>query len=283
MNFDQFIFLIIAAVLVLVIVGVSVFEAVPVSLIYLSDLRRRKPFRQLAAQLGYTFEPKWKFISSSKVVNWIAKVVPLGSRSTPEAPDGLVQVPLFETTRPRTRTEITITNVIRGAESGGELLLFDYHATFMGEFFLWLGVIGVLVGKVLRRGGLERREHTVAAFRLPEGGLPAFELSPRPWADTCRRLPGLREVKFDHQEFAVRCVLCGREELAIRGVFTPALRQRLLSGSACSVEGAGPWLVVYRPRGIVDRAELRPFLDEARDIARFFRGAHDGHSGMRAP
>ncbi len=241
------------------------------SFLYFSGRRRRDALRQLAVSSGYTFEPKWQPLSTSRLASWLSGAFRRGARSIPEVPDGLDRVPILDLTRPGTKSALVITNVIRGSASGTETLLFDYHATLIAESAHWLGIIGMLVGMVVPERGIETRKHTVAAFRLPQGALPAFELHPRHWATMWARRTDFHEVHFDNPKFTKRYVVCGGDEPAVRSVFTPEVLEHLLQNrSPCSAEGAAHWVVVYRPHGYVDVHEVRWFLEEAHHVAGIF-------------
>ncbi|MCA9772691.1 MAG: hypothetical protein KC466_09815 [Myxococcales bacterium] len=118
---------------------------------------------------------------------------------------------------------------------------------------------------------------TVAAYHLPGGRLPRFSM--RPEGPLLGRLtpgeePGLR---FEGDEaFSRRFRLRGPDKEAVRALFHEGIRRYFASrDQAWCVEGEGEWLVLC-PDGDVEArlraGDLRPFLEEAAAIRRFFVG-----------
>ena len=76
---------------------------------------------------------------------------------------------------------------------------------------------------------------------------------------------GGQDIDFDeNSEFSRRHRLRGEDEVAVRSLFGPALRQHLAMDPGWSLEGAGEWLIAYRKRKRVAPDELATFAEHAR-------------------
>lgn len=135
--------------------------------------------------------------------------------------------------------------VARGSIEGLETIYFEHHA---------------------RNGGHE----SVAAFRL---ALPDFELvllrhavNPAVMAPVFSRL-GFTVVNFaSDAEFTRTYLLIGRDEQALRSIFSDTLRSFFCVPAGkrhWAAESGGGWIFVYRPDRLIEPANLGRFLDEA--------------------
>ncbi len=149
-------------------------------------------------------------------------------------------------------------NLIRGT-AGNEVLIFDY--------------------RYVTGSGRSRATHeqTVAAFHLPGGSLPAFQLRPENMLHRIGSAFGYQDIDFDsHPDFSQRFLVRGADENAVRSLFSPwvlAFFEGLEKKQWCWVEGGGEWLIVYRHEELVEPSELRALLDEASALATAFGAA----------
>lgn len=121
---------------------------------------------------------------------------------------------------------------------------------------------------------------SVAAFHV---WAPVFELvplrhavNPAVMAPVFERL-GFVVLSFaDYPEFCQHYLLIGREEEALRGLFTPELRKFFCGPDAqaqWATESGGGWLLVYRADHRVRASEVGQFLDEAARVVSVVRAA----------
>ncbi len=145
-------------------------------------------------------------------------------------------------------------NLMRGISGGNEVTLFDYeYVTGSGK-------------------NQSHHKQTVAAFRLPGAGLPAFQLRHECWVLKIAAALGYQDINFpEHPEFSRRYILRGKDESAVRVAFSPALIdffEQLAAGNKWwTVEGGGDLLVVYRPEKRVPPEQLAEFLQESTTVA----------------
>jgi hypothetical protein len=147
-----------------------------------------------------------------------------------------------------------ILNLLRGRSSGCELVVFDQSY----------------------RQGKSRVQQTlvVSKFGAP---LPHFLLCRENLLFRALSKLGYRDIDFDSTlDFSERYFLHGKDEAAIRALFTPALLAffaQLPERHGVYVESSGPWLVVYRPGKIVAASELREFIEQVGQVMAAFRSA----------
>ena len=144
-------------------------------------------------------------------------------------------------------------NVARGAVSGMEAVFFEHHS---------------------RVGKLE----SVAAFRV---AAPAFELVPlRHAVNPAVMTPVFQRLGFvvmtfaDDPAFCQHYLLLGRDEEALRRMFSPALRGLFCREDAqahWAAESGGGWLLVYLSGRLARPAELPHFLEDAAAVASVVR------------
>lgn len=122
-------------------------------------------------------------------------------------------------------------------------------------------------------GGKSRTRHsqTVAAFELPGGALPLFELFPERFYHAFAEGLGYKDIDFDGQQaFNESYRLLGQDEAAVRRAFKPNIVARLGELPGWTLEGAGATLLVYRPDATVPASELAAFLETGRALAGLF-------------
>lgn len=192
---------------------------------------RRHALAGAAAQMGFSFDARARL------------------------PAELRRLSAFRRPRPR-----TVTNVIKGRRGGTEILCFDYarHAVPSG-------------GEGHANARTATLSRTVAAFRTPGRGWPAFTLEP---GGVLNRLPAwaaaaFRVVQLDAgTDFSRRYVLRSAEHdpTGVRGLFTPSAQNFFAASDAgreWSVEGGGEWLIVYRNDHLTEPAGFEAFVDQA--------------------
>lgn len=152
-------------------------------------------------------------------------------------------------------------NVAHGILNGEDLVFFEHRA---------------------RNGGLE----SIVGFRLPA---PEFELillrhavNPAVMAPVFS-LVGMAVVHFPEDEpFSRQYLLIGKDERALRRVFSPALRALFCPPPgqrrwAC--ESSGGWLLIFRPDRLIRPADCARFVDDAAKVAAAIRGECDKLAG----
>lgn len=184
------------------------------------NLRRSRALERVARNLGFEFS------------------------ETATIPGGAAEVALFRAGESR-----NCSNLMRRAEAGGELLVFDYsyHSG--------------------RRDDPEGYvcEQTVAALRIDGAQFPPFELAPRTLFHQIASLGGAAAIRFEDQpEFTERFLLLSEDEGKTRAFFDRPLLDFLArweNPSGLVMQGGGSWLVMYkqdrilRPDGIAGLAE----------------------------
>ncbi len=112
---------------------------------------------------------------------------------------------------------------------------------------------------------------TVAVFDSASRGLPRFELKPEGLFDRLGSALGGQDIDFEEDPgFSRAYRLKGPDEEAIRQTFHAGLRQHLVSEGGWSVEGEGPWLVLYRRSKRIRPDGLADFIESARRISALF-------------
>ncbi len=150
-------------------------------------------------------------------------------------------------------------NMMRGSTTAGEVLVFDFG------FY-----------------GRSSHPQTVAAFPRAGRPLPHFELEPE---GRLEKILGMQNIGFDsHPQFSKAWRLRGRDEAAVRGLFSPDLLsffETVDTGQGWRVEGAARWLLVRRDRKLIRPAEMRTFVEQAAAIAGKFQAPRASSAGGR--
>jgi hypothetical protein len=141
-------------------------------------------------------------------------------------------------------------NVLRRGD--GEVLLFGH------EYVATSGHAENEVRRTTRR--------TVAAFRLGSD-LPPFLMLPR-FGHRLRALLGSRGV---HERFVRRYAVRGEDEAATVELFRPEVLEYFAREGGWSVEGRGPWLLVWRGAKRAAAKDPTDFLHRAERVASLFR------------
>jgi hypothetical protein len=213
------------------LVGIVAVFAVLGIAVYLEYLRERKRLEDLAtwaAGMRFTIEG--------------------GSRDASAAglPLELLALPLFNRGRAR-----KVRNLIRGRDQDGATLVMDYRYTTQS-------------GK-----NSATFEQTVAAFELPAAALPSFELRPEGLFARIGQLFGSPDIDFEsNPEFSRRYQLTGADQEAVRRLFERHAVGYLAGQEGWGVEGAGAWLIAYRPQRRQKPEDYTTFLGQARMIMR---------------
>ncbi len=147
-----------------------------------------------------------------------------------------------------------LTNLLRGTTPELDVAVFDYRYT---------------VG-----GGHHRHtsRQTVVSFRFPGGRLPRFSLRPETVWHRIGSWLGYQDINFEsHPVFSQKYLLRGKDEPAIRSLFTPDVLEQFEARTGLCVEGAADRLIVYRPGKRVDPEAIRSLMEEAFGILALFR------------
>lgn len=114
-------------------------------------------------------------------------------------------------------------------------------------------------------GQVENRLQTVAWLHRPGRTLPDFDLSPT--RHVLRRVAArstMHPVTFDGRaDFRDRYLLYGRDDVAMRRVFRPAVLEALVADPGWFIEGRGDQWLVYRLSQRVAPDRMSAFLDQA--------------------
>lgn len=120
--------------------------------------------------------------------------------------------------------------------------------------------------------GSGRHEETVASLESPRLAVADFAVRPERTVDRLIPLIGHGDIDFDgNPVFSHRYLLRGREEAAVRALFT---RERLAAFEdvePCAVAGAGRRLIYFEPDHLVWPGALDAFLARASRIFDLFR------------
>ena len=101
--------------------------------------------------------------------------------------------------------------------------------------------------------------------------LPAFLLFPETLLAKMGKMFGRADINFpDSPEFSRKYILRGDDETAIRGLFTPALRQALEGQDRLTIEGAGPLLFIFRKGRRLKPDQLPARIEQDKRIAALF-------------
>ena len=169
-------------------------------------------------------------------------------------------------------SEKKVRNCLSGTIDGVDVTTFGYEYT-LGE---------AETSAILRQ--------TVVFFRSNELSLPEFELRPRSIVETFKMVKVFKalvgrdeDIKFDTRpEFSKSYYLGGKDESAIRDVFSRSVLEYFERHQGLSVEGRGESLLCYRGEETLDADvgfrgarvrpdELKRFLDEGRAVFDLFR------------
>lgn len=158
--------------------------------------------------------------------------------------------------------------IMEGSVGGLRTVLFDF--TFGGR----MGV-----GKSGRRWS---ESQSVAAFASPAHRFPAFRLQKKGLVPLARH-----RVKLEGSpQFSQRFMLTGKDAEGIRKVYGACLVDFLLNASLNGrwrVEGAGQWLVFYRPRKRLLPNAWSGFVEQAFRLATgFFQNAAKAEVAVHA-
>lgn len=152
-----------------------------------------------------------------------------------------------------------ILNRLDGTRSGYQVSLFDFaYDAGKGEE----GSRDLMPADV---GQQERRLQTVIWLHRPGQVLPDLDLSPT--RQVRRRVggqSGLQSVTFDGRaDFRDRYALLGRDQAALRQVFTPHVIDAFLADPGWFIEGRGDQWLVYRLSERTSPGRLPAFVDRA--------------------
>lgn len=182
------------------------------------------------------------------------------------SPDYFLGVPLFQA-----GFAPTFLNVMRGQVDGAEALLFECRQT-IGTLLAAmtskssLGGDGAIGDRQSR--GATVNTMTVAAFRVPMGILPHFELREEGGINKIADPFKGEDIAFpEHAAFSKRFLLRGPNPDRIRRVFdSPLLDYLTRQEIPLCVEAAGDWLVVYSFASRVPVRQLASFWGQASGI-----------------
>ncbi|MGB9103252.1 MAG: hypothetical protein WCC59_00715 [Terriglobales bacterium] len=145
-------------------------------------------------------------------------------------------------------------NVLRGNAGGGDAVIADR-------------TVGA---------GKSRSVTTIVAFDM-KTPLPAFMVCVENVLWRLADKVGYSDIDIaGAPDFSKRFYLHGKDEAAVRALFTPEVTQafeQLDTKLQFQVSVSGPWLVVYRPGRLIPAPELRDFLQPAESLANAFRRA----------
>jgi hypothetical protein len=171
-------------------------------------------------------------------------------QETNSAADMGSTLPLFARGR-RQRVQ----NVYGRADRDIETLVFDYaYTTGSGK-------------------SQSTHRQTVALFKLPDGDLPGFEVSPEHVFHRVAGAFGYQDIDFDASpDFSRAYLVRGADEDRVRTVLGPSARHILERERGWSAEGGGRALVVYRSGTRIDPEDLTTFLEHARQVRQAIAG-----------
>ena len=151
----------------------------------------------------------------------------------------------------------TAKNVVRTRVESSEVVVFLYE-------FMQRG----------RSGSYTRQ--TVGAIRTPHRSLPGFRLVREGFFSKLLAGLGAQDLDFESDpQFSSAYRVTGSDEAAVRRLFNPEVRAFFASRQDWLVEGAGPWLVMYRAGHRIgpDPGQLQSFITEVRTISDLFGSA----------
>ena len=145
--------------------------------------------------------------------------------------------------------------LIQGVARGVPVSIFDYRYS-------------IVSGNDNRR----TREQTVVGFELAGAALPAFALRPETVWNRMGTWLGSQDIDFESApDFSSRYVLQGKDEAAVRGLFTERALAFYAARPGLCTEGSGDRLLVYRADKRVKPEALSAFRDEGLEVLALFR------------
>jgi hypothetical protein len=115
---------------------------------------------------------------------------------------------------------------------------------------------------------------TVIRFLAADLSLPAFTLRPESFWHRLGQFFGLHDINFDtHPVFSKAYQLKGKDEEAIREVFTDEVLEYFEDHPGLSVEAAGPRIVFYRSGTRVEPDKIRELMEQGFEVLAVFRSA----------
>lgn len=112
---------------------------------------------------------------------------------------------------------------------------------------------------------------TVARMQSPLVKLPSFILFPKTIFSELRKLFGQMDINFpESPEFSNKYILQGGDEVALRAIFTPALRDALTPLAHLTIEGANEVLFIFRADHFVKAPDLVSRIEEDKRILALF-------------
>ena len=140
-------------------------------------------------------------------------------------------------------------NPLQGKRGDTVVLLVDYH------YSEWVG------------DRTFRRNFTLCHFTSGDLALPVFELSPESVGDRVAGIFGYQDIDLQHSPvFSKKYLVRGKDEAAIRNLFTPAITGPLTSMNDVQVQGHEDVLVFTRSGGFVEEPDLPRMLQEAETV-----------------
>lgn len=146
-----------------------------------------------------------------------------------------------------------IKNLMRGTARDLNIAIFDYQYT---------------VG-----GGKHRQtwSQTVISLQLQGRMLPAFSMRPEQVWHKVGSMMGYQDIDFEsNPDFSKKYLLRGRDEAAVRSIFTNRVLMFFESEPGLCVEAEGRALIVYRHSVKVKPEDFRAFMDKGVQVAGFF-------------
>lgn len=122
-------------------------------------------------------------------------------------------------------------------------------------------------------GGKNTTTHTmtVAAYHVPGVNVPDFTLEDENFLTRIAEKFGMQDIDFDtHPVFSKRYRLTGKDENAVRALFTPTLLTSIENGlirKEWRVQAGDGWLVIHSNGRRIKPVELDSFLNSTFDLA----------------
>jgi hypothetical protein len=111
---------------------------------------------------------------------------------------------------------------------------------------------------------------TVVAFCDAQAPVPDFCLGLESFVTRMAQKLGFTDINFDtHEQFSKTYRLTGKDEQAIRGLFTPDLLADFENGKIernCRIQAADNWMFFYRDGKRVKPEELKDFFARSFDL-----------------
>lgn len=146
-----------------------------------------------------------------------------------------------------------VRNLLHGELSDLRIRIFDYSYT--------------------KSSGKRSRTYrqSVVAFDMPARNLTKFSLRPETLFHKLGSVIGFKDINFqDHPEFSKRFHLTGKDEQAIRELFTIDLIHFLEARGKLAVEADGQSMIVYKSGSRSKAQEIPQFLEEALEVCNQF-------------